>query len=88
MPDEQTSQDLPAVLLDAPPVLAPTYTSVEDLIKQVPTFQDDVRTYYARLRSEYTQRVAEIDSFLGFLEMQGELGTRLERVERFVGIVK
>ena len=87
MSDEQTSQDLPAVLLD-PPVLPPTYTSIEDLIKNVPTFQDDVRTYYARLRGEYTQRIAEIDDFLGFLEMQGELGTRLERVERFVGLVK
>ena len=84
MSDEQT--DL-IESVDAP-ALPATYTSIEDLIKHVPTFQADVRTYYARLRSEYAERIAEIDDLLGFLEMEGELGTRLERVERFVGLGK
>lgn len=56
------------------------------LIQDDPKIVDEVRAYYALLQIEYTQRVAEIEMFLGFAEGCEALGTRLARLEAFVGI--
>lgn len=57
-----------------------------DLIQDDPEIVNEVRAYYALLQIEYTRRVAEIEKFLGFAEGCEALGTRLARLEAFVGI--
>lgn len=46
----------------------------------------EVREYYMLLREDYTRRMAEIEAFLGFAADQEGLGTRLHKVEAFLGI--
>lgn len=62
------------------------YTSVSDLFENEPEVVEAVREYYARKRLDYIKRTTEIELFLGFLESEVELGTRLHNLERFVGI--
>ena len=46
----------------------------------------EVREYYEMMQAEYTRRLAEIERFLGFTEGSEALGTRLHKVEKFLGI--
>ena len=57
-----------------------------DLIQDDPEIVNEVRAYYALLQVEYTRRAAEIEKFLGFAEGCEALGTRLHKVESFLGI--
>lgn len=45
-----------------------------------------VRAYYEGLQADYTRRVSEIEAFLGFAEGAEALGTRLAKIELFLGI--
>lgn len=56
------------------------------LLQDDPEIMTEVRHYYALLQIEYVKRASEIEKFLGFVESAEELGARLARVERFVGI--
>lgn len=60
--------------------------AITDLIESNPSFVTAVREYYARKRIDYLARTSEIEALLGFLEGEGDLGTRLHNLERFVGI--
>ena len=46
----------------------------------------EVREYYALLQIEYAKRASEIEAFLGFAESSEGLGTRLHKIENFLGI--
>jgi len=51
-----------------------------------PDVRAEVRQYYDLLKVDYTKRIADIETFLGFVDSAEDLGTRLARLERFVGI--
>lgn len=74
MSDEQTPKDVPH------------YTAVADLIESEPSFVEAVKDYYAAKRSDYQQRIADIEDLLGFLHSEEDLSTRLSKLERFTGI--
>lgn len=57
-----------------------------DMIRDDPEIMGEVRHYFASMHADYMQRAAEIERFLGFVESAEGLGTRLERLERFVGV--
>ena len=63
--------DSATVVIDSPP---PT-----DMLTEV-------RQYYAVLQLEYARRTSEIEAFLGFAESCEALGTRLHKIEAFLGI--
>jgi hypothetical protein len=72
MPDQNTIIETTpdAVISDAPP---------QDMLVEV-------RHYYSLLEIEYKRRAAEIEAFLGFSEGSEALGTRLHKIETFLGI--
>lgn len=79
------------MIVDDPEQVAPDDASkdleaITDLIESNPSFVTAVREYYARKRIDYLARTSEIEALLGFLEGEGDLGTRLHNLERFVGI--
>lgn len=42
------------------------------------------RTYVEKRRVELLERVAQLESFLGFVAVDGELSARVAKLERFV----
>lgn len=46
----------------------------------------EVREYYEMIQVEYTRRLADIEQFLGFAVGSEALGTRLHKIEQFLGI--
>lgn len=92
MPDQEYSQAEIATMLSAP--IAPlTAADTDPPPKQVaavvvPTDAEieAVKTYFALLRSSLLERVAEIESTLGFFEVEGDLAVRVGKLEHFTGI--
>lgn len=86
MSEQTTIPDLDA----APPldVLTADETVPDTLVEPPPTSDvlTEVRHYYALLQHDYARRVLEIEKFLGFAEGCEALGTRLAKVEAFLGI--
>jgi hypothetical protein len=71
---------------DDEPVVTVEVRHFRDMLQDDPEIANEVRAYFSQLLVDYTVRMAEIEVFLGFVESAEALGTRLERVERFVGI--
>lgn len=46
----------------------------------------EVRHFYELMQIDYVRRAGEIEKFLGFMESAEDLGTRLARLENFLGI--
>ena len=44
------------------------------------------RTYVVKRRAELLERVHAMEAFLGFVEVDGELATRVAKLERFTGM--
>ena len=47
---------------------------------------DVARTYVVKRRAELLERVHAMEAFLGFVEVAGELATRVAKLERFTGM--
>lgn len=75
--------DLPAV-----DVLTESDRIPDTLLQPAPPTEllVEVRRYYELLQIDYTRRAAEIEKFLGFAESSEALGTRLHKVEMFLGV--
>lgn len=91
MSDTTTTSEAIAEVIPAAEVMKvdddlPGYTSMADLLDNEPSAAAAVREYYMRKRLDYIARTAAIEELLGFLEGEGELGTRLHNLERFTGI--
>lgn len=69
-----------------PQVTTSDYDAIRDLIENEPAAMVAVREYYERKRIDYAARILAIETFLGFLASEGEIATRLHRLENFVGI--
>ena len=59
---------------------------IADLIDKDPRLMEEVKHYFQLLQINYSRRMLEIEVFLGFMEGSADLGTRLHRVETFLGI--
>lgn len=84
-----------ADMLSAPvaPVVDAATIDTAELPKQVvaqivPTDAEieAVRAYFALLRTSLHERVAEIETFLGFVEVEGDLAVRVGKLEHFTGL--
>jgi hypothetical protein len=60
--------------------------ALRSLIADEPEIVNEVKHYLALQQLDYTQRIAEIEAFLGFAESCEGLGARLHKVEAFLGI--
>ena len=59
---------------------------LRELIDGDPRLMEEVKAYFQKLQIDYARRVGEIEVFLGFVEGQQDLGTRLHRLETFLGV--
>ena len=60
--------------------------AIADLIESEPNFIEGVKDYYAAKRADYVQRIGDMEHFLGFIEVEGDLGTRIGKLENFLKI--
>ena len=49
---------------------------------------EGLQQHFAQKRIELLERVAEIESFLGFIEQSGDLSVRVAKLEAFIGMPK
>lgn len=77
----ESVQDLNAEVIDA----ETDRQHLRELLSD-PQIVAEVRHYFADLQMDYLRRASEIEKFLGFVESREELGTRLHKVEAFLGI--
>lgn len=61
-------------------------TIVEPETPSVPPDMTAVRAHFRAVQADLTQRVSEIESFLGFAEGVEALGTRVSKLELFLGV--
>lgn len=89
MPDTIVdSSDDPVVEIVSidPERVADRQQRLRELFDREPEIMSEVKHYYELLKIDYAHRVAEIETFLGFMESSASLGERLSKLERFVGI--
>lgn len=91
---ENVTAETPVIDADATPEAAPEatpeivqrdLTAMRELLSD-PQIALEVRHYFADLQHDYARRVLELEKFLGFIESEEDLGTRVARLEAFVGI--
>jgi len=61
-------------------------TIVEPETPSVPPDMVAVREYFRAVQADLARRVSEIESFLGFAEGVEALGTRVHKLEMFLGV--
>jgi hypothetical protein len=59
---------------------------LREMFDREPEIANEVKHYFELLKIDYAHRMSEIELFLGFLESAADLGTRLHKVELFLGI--
>jgi hypothetical protein len=51
-----------------------------------PELVDALVQHYKRKQQELTQQIADMESFIGFIEVSGNLAVRVAKLEQFLGI--
>lgn len=92
---ENVTTETPVIDADATPEAEPAtpevvenqrdLTAMRELLSD-PQIVLEVRHYFADLQHDYARRVLEIEKFLGFIVSEEDLGSRIARLEAFVGI--
>lgn len=93
---ENVTTETPVIDADATPEAAPEatpevvenqrdLTAMRELLSD-PQIVLEVRHYFADLQRDYARRVYELEKFLGFIESEEDLGSRIARLEAFVGV--
>jgi hypothetical protein len=85
MPDVVDSDPIVEISVD-PDAVMDRQQRLRELFDREPEIMSEVKHYFDLLKIDYARRTCEIELFLGFVESAEGLGTRLERVERFLGI--
>lgn len=81
-----TAADTPTSDVAPPPQASAPDKLVATAIVPTDAEIEAVTAYYSLLRGQLLQRVADIESFLGFLDVEGDLAVRVGKLERFTGI--
>lgn len=89
---ENVTTETPVIDADATPEATPEVlenrrdlTAMRELLSD-PQIVLEVRHYFADLQHDYARRVLELELFLGFIASEEDLGTRVAKLEAFVGI--
>ena len=64
----------------------PVYSNVRAMIESNPQFVESVRMYYSDKRAEYLEKLAEIETFIGFTVSEEQMSVRVAKIEHFLGI--
>lgn len=84
---DDTQLEIPAeVVTIDPETVASDQESFRQMLAKDPAILNEVRHHFELLQLDYLRRASEIERFLGFMVGEQDLGTRLHRLETFLGI--